>query len=99
MRSSLHAPTGAEYAMADRLSAVEQQLLELQRRLERLEARMEAVGPAAETRGTPSGTRTSPAQASGDEELQPIAFNFPSFLTLSGRSLIILGGAYLIRAI
>ncbi|MDO8502471.1 MAG: hypothetical protein Q7S20_11580 [Gemmatimonadaceae bacterium] len=87
--------------MADRLSALEQQLLDLQQRLEKLEKRMDAgVLPAAH-----AGTlrelrpRTVVEPPGEDEELAAIAFNFTSFLTLSGRSLIILGGAYLIRAI
>ncbi|MBE3067425.1 MAG: hypothetical protein IMZ73_08380, partial [Chloroflexi bacterium] len=87
--------------MADRLSALEQQLLDLQRKLERLEKRMDAGGlPADRTGGTLPGTPASPTQTPGeDKELGAIAFNFSSFLTLSGRSLIILGGAYLIRAL
>ncbi|MGZ9189400.1 MAG: DUF2339 domain-containing protein [Nitrospira sp.] len=86
--------------MADRLSALEQQLLELQQKLERLEKRMDAGGLPADRTGTLPGTPASPTQTPGeDKELGAIAFNFTSFLTLSGRSLIILGGAYLIRAL
>ena len=84
--------------MADRLSALEQQLLDLQRKVERLEKRMDAGGLPAERTGTLSGAPASPTPAP-DEELGAISFNFTSLLTLSGRSLIILGGAYLIRAI
>lgn len=46
------------------------------------------------------GTSTASSQAAGeDEELAATAFTFTTFITLSGRSLIILGGAYLIRAL
>lgn len=105
--------------MADRLSALEQQLLDLQQRLEKLEKRMDAgvlpvekagtlreprpqavAEPRAKRAVTLPGTPVAPRQAPGeDEELPAIALDFTSFLTLSGRSLIILGGAYLIRAI
>jgi hypothetical protein len=86
--------------MADRLSALEQQLLDLQRKLDRLEKRMDASGLPAEGTATLSGKTALPTQTPReDEELGAIAFNFTSFLTLSGRSLIILAGAYLIRAI
>jgi hypothetical protein len=81
--------------MADRLSALEQQLLDLQRKLERLEKRMDAGGLPAERAWTLPGTPASPPQTRGeDEESGAIAFDFTSFLTLSGRSLIILGGGH-----
>jgi hypothetical protein len=79
--------------MADRLSALEQQLLDLQRKVERLEKRMDA---GVLLPGAPASPTQTPGE---DAELGTIAFNFTSLLTLSGRSLIILGGAYLIRAI
>jgi hypothetical protein len=86
--------------MADRLSALEQQLLDLQQRLEKLETRMDAGVLAAGQGRTLPGISAAQRQAPGeDEELAAITFNFTSFLALSGRSLIILGGAYLIRAI
>ena len=109
--------------MEDRLSALEQQLLDLQQKLEKLEKRMDAGTPAAEqietqralrpraavepgAKGgrtlpeTPTTPSTAPKQTpSEDEELAALAFNFTTFVTLSGRSLIILGGAYLIRAL
>jgi Predicted membrane protein (DUF2339) len=84
--------------MTDRLSALEEQLLDLQQKLEKLEKRMDVVEVLPERKRALAGTPTSPA-AAPDEEWPPIAFNFTSLLTLSGRSLIILGGAYLIRAI
>ena len=105
--------------MADRLSALEQQLLDLQQKLEKLEQRMDAgarpaehaetmrelrprtvVEPGAKKGGTLPDAPAVPRQAaSEDEELAAIAFNFTTCITLSGRSLIILGGAYLIRAL
>jgi hypothetical protein len=79
--------------MADRLAALERQLLDLQRKVERLEKRMDA---GVLLPGAPASPTQTPGE---DAELGTIAFNFTSLLTLSGRSLIILGGAYLIRAI
>ena len=105
--------------MEDRLSAVEQQLLDLQQKLEKLEKRMDAGVLPAEHAETPLALRPRAVVESGakggralpdiprapkqapteDEELAALAFNFTTFITLSGRSLIILGGAYLIRAL
>jgi hypothetical protein len=105
--------------MADRLSALEQQLLDLQQKLEKLEQRMDAgarpaeyaetlraprpravVEPGAKRGETLPDASAEPRQAeSEDEDLAAIAFNFTTGITLSGRSLIILGGAYLIRAL
>ncbi len=103
--------------MEDRLSALEQQVLELKRKLEKLEKRMDGDASSAEPLGTTQEPRPqtaaepsakgrgfhdistprkeAPAEA---DDLSIVALNFTHFLTLSGRSLIVLGGAYLIRA-
>lgn len=104
--------------MDERLSALEQHLLDLQARLEKLEQRVDAGALAAGSRRAPQELRREssaapeakggtvpldvpdkPEQIPGEPgEWAPIGFNFTQFLTLSGRSLIVLGGAYLIRA-
>ncbi|MBL0313941.1 MAG: DUF2339 domain-containing protein [Holophagaceae bacterium] len=91
--------------MEDRLSVLEQQLLNLQLKVEKLEKRMDAGTQPFEQAEAKLKRRPQPAaepaaqNPSEDEELAALAFNFTTFITLSGRSLIILGGAYLIRAI
>jgi hypothetical protein len=104
--------------MTDRLSALEQQLLDLQQKVERLERRMDSdvlaakhavamnepravvVAEAGAGRGgTLHDTAAASNQTPEGEEAAEFAFNTTAFLTLSGRSLIVLGGAYLIRAI
>lgn len=108
--------------MEDRISALEQQLLDVQQKLEKLEKRMDSVPGPAVPMGIPGEPRlraevgsavergkttlvpavrrgAEPIEEIEEEERVAIDFNFTTFLTLSGRSLIILGGAYLIRAI
>jgi hypothetical protein len=104
--------------MEDRLSALEQQLLELKQKVEKLERRIDSGVPAVESPTTslkvrqqaglePSAKRSALPDASmestdtaeDDAALAAMAFNFTSFITLAGRSLICLGGAYLIRAL
>lgn len=85
--------------MEDRLSALERQVVDLKQKVELLEQRLDAgASPAA--KGRALGEARAPEQALVEGgEASGTAFNFTTFLTLSGRSLIVLGGAYLIRAL
>lgn len=91
--------------MENRLSALEQQLLDLQQKVEQLEHRMDAGAQLIEPTEIKAKQRLQPVlepsvQAPSEaEHLAPLAFTFTNFITLSGRSLIVLGGAYLIRAL
>lgn len=91
--------------MENRLLVLEQQLLDLQQKVGNLERRLEAGAKQvdiAEAKGkrrpqpTPDPFQQTPSE---DEHLAALAFTFTTFITLSGRSLIVLGGAYLIRAL
>lgn len=61
--------------------------------------RESSAAPGAKGGTVPPDVPDKPDPIPGEPgEWAPIGFNFTQFLTLSGRSLIVLGGAYLIRA-
>ncbi len=82
--------------MEDRLSALEKQVQALESRLERLEAR----GSAAEASRARARAAELAEEARDQTEREGAdGSDSIAFLTHSGRSLIVLGGAYLIRAL
>jgi hypothetical protein len=79
--------------MEDRLSTLEQQVQALEQRLAKLEGRSESWGAAPGPRA-----RSAEPEALDDAALVS-GSDFSVFLTHAGRSLIVLGGAYLLRAL
>lgn len=75
-------------------SSIEDQIEQLTRRLADFESRLAAVEHGAPRAGVPEASVESPPQASKADAFDPL-----SALTNLGRSLIILGGAFLLRAL
>jgi hypothetical protein len=82
----------------DRLSILETRMADLARTVEALERRLafleEGRGPA---QPTPPGAQLAPTLAAAGEPLPPVS-DFTWILGLTGRTLIVFGGAYLLRA-
>jgi hypothetical protein len=83
--------------MADRLEGLQSQVEELSRRLARVEQRLRALEELER-----EGGARAPRAAAGPEtgpEVEGAVPAFSSTVSLMGRTLIVLGGAYLFRAI
>jgi hypothetical protein len=81
----------------DRLSILESRLADLARTVESLDARLaalEATGPLT----LPSGVYAAPVTAV-EEEVLPPGSDLTRILGLMGRTLLVFGGAYLLRAL
>lgn len=86
--------------MEERLAAVEARLASLAETIRTLEARLAAVDARLEPR--PAGPARPAAVAAEPLPLEPeetVAIQGTSFLPLVGRTLLVLGGAFLIRAL
>ncbi len=80
--------------MEDRLSALERHVQALEERLARLEG-----SPASGSPAPGASRRRAPEPEETADEALVSGSDFVTFLTHSGRSLIVLGGAYLVRAL
>lgn len=86
-------------ADGDRLSGLEDRVEHLSRTVEALERRLAAMEQGgAEPRREPAGARLAYPPEAAEEALPPVS-DVTRILGLTGRTLIVFGGAYLLRAL